>query len=413
MTIIQGGQATAIEMSRARTDITATKRAVYITSAAATPNLTLEQKAAMDEATYSGTGKSGDAYVITTATETLTANGSGGSEAKDSKVTFVKITTTQSGTISSLATNIQTAAGSFRMALYTDAAGVPGTLLNESSSIVVPGTGWVTATIPATAVVASSSYWIAAQYSTAVCQVYFSAGSDAYENQAYGAFPATATSSAGNGANMRAENAYLLTTGTIKSAAIAKNVDIGLRYWGDICANLVAGAAGSTIKAKICDSAGTALHSNFVTIAASEYARIPLMRPVALTATSGSQTVWNFTSLSNADAFINELGVLAKAILVELALDGSTYSVLEETTDYTEDISNILAPKITLVSGTGVISGTSKLRATYIVNVALSNTTIKLQIQLNRVASGDTSPSITPLVGDATKYVSAGQVVVI
>lgn len=202
-------------------------------------------------------------------------------------------------------------------------------------------------------------------------------------------------------------------TGIIKSNAIVKDANIGLRYWGDINANLVAGAAGSTIKAKICNSAGTALHSNFVTIAAAEYARIPLERPVVLTATSGSQTVWNFTSLSNADAFINELGVLAKAIIVELALDGSTYTTLKEVTDFNEDISNILAPKITLVSGTGVVSGTSKLRATYIVNIPLSNTTIKLQVQLNRVVATDTSPSIQPFVGDATKYVGAGQVVIL
>ncbi len=203
------------------------------------------------------------------------------------------------------------------------------------------------------------------------------------------------------------------TSGNVKSAAIAKDANIGLRYWGDIVANLVAGAAGSTIAMKILDSTGTPLHTNFVTIASSEYSRIPLERPVVLTATSGSQTVWNFTSLSNANAFINELGVLAKALLVELALDGTNYTVLKEVTDYTEDISNIKAPKITLVSGAGVISGSSKLRITYIVNIALNNTTIKVQIQLNRTAGGDTSPSIQPFVGDATKYVSAGQVAII
>jgi len=201
--------------------------------------------------------------------------------------------------------------------------------------------------------------------------------------------------------------------GHIYSQTLVKDANIGLRYWGDIVANLAAGATGSTIKMKICDSAGTPLHSNFVTINSSEYARIPLERSVALTATSGSQTVWNFTSLTNADAFINELGVLAKALIVELALDGTNYTVLKEVANFNEDISNILAPRITLVSGTGVVSGTSKLRATYIVNIPLSNTTIKLQVQLNRVAVGDTSPSIQPFVGDATKYVSAGQVAII
>ncbi len=202
-------------------------------------------------------------------------------------------------------------------------------------------------------------------------------------------------------------------SGTLISSAIAKDANIGLRYWGDIRANLVAGAAGSTIAMKICNSAGTALHTNYVTIPSTEYARIPLERAVILTATSGSQTVWNFTSLTNADAFINELGVLAKALIVELAIDGTNYTVLNEGTDFAEDISNILAPKITLVSGAGVTNAVSKLRATYIVNIPLSNTTIKLQVQLNRIAVGDTSPSIQPLVGDATKYVSAGQVAIV
>jgi len=349
--------------------------------AATVQKLTLEQKAAMDETTYSDVYKSGNNYVI------MGNAGSDLTEVQTQSATYVIV---KSFTLTEDCTLVQ-----------FDHKG-------ESDGNVL--TGYTINSALAADVVELQQNYALSTYATFTKTLVASNG-DVVRIWQHGLTHVDVDITWIRNVYLKAFTSG--TSGYITSAAIAKDTNIGLRYWGDTIANLVAGAAGSTIAAKICDSAGTPLHSNFVTIASSEYARIPLERPVVLTASSGGQTVWDFTSLSNADAFINELGVLAKALIVELALDGTNYTVLKEVTDFSEDISDILAPRITLVSGMGVVSGTSKLRATYIVNIPLSNTTIKLQVQLNRLAAGDTSPSIQPLVGDATKYVSAGQVAII
>jgi len=417
--------------------------------------LTLEQKAVMDEATYDDIEKSGNNYIIenilnpySQTFETLNLGDLNGQDSWSGDVLWDVINTDHAGatgTQSILATSENSTPTISRTVLsYINGicifyfkfnyGGGDGTA-NYIKAILKDGaTAKITITwTRATTVidVNSTSCGTFAEGTWAKVEVKFSGGNnidyvkiddvEKITNQAVTYTKIDVISllgySIGNQSNRFDEISFTdltnIISGTIKSASITKDANIGLRYWGDTMANLVAGAAGSTIAAKICDSAGTPLHSNFVTIASSEYARIPLERPVVLTASSGGQTVWDFTSLSNADAFINELGVLAKALIVELALDGTNYTVLKEVTNFNEDIINILAPRITLVSGMGVVNGTSKLRATYIVNISLSNTTIKLQVQLNRLAVGDTSPSIQPFVGDATKYVGAGQVAII
>ena len=430
--------------SASQATILSTQRTLLQAIASTVQKLTLEQKAAMDEATYVDVTKSGNNYTITN-----NGTGLGDSYSETNKDSQINLSLYNGGSFRSIGgqafiassanTNMLTSCkfyikkagaptGSAYARLYALSGSVGTTGIGTGSPLASSAAFDVSTLTTSDALITftfsspyalspNTGYVIALEYTT---------GGDSVNYVIMGIDSSSPTHSGNACYNQNGSWTALpdsdaifymyytttTTTGTIKSAAIVKDANIGLRYWGDIVANLVAGAAGSTIKAKVCDSAGTALHTNFVTIAAAEYARIPLERPVTLTATSGSQTVWNFTSLSNADAFINELGVLAKVLLVEITLDGTNYTVLKEGTDFNEDISNILAPKITLVSGTGVVSVTSKLRATYIVNIPLSNTTIKLQIQLNRVASGDTSPSIQPLVGDATKYIGAGQVAI-
>lgn len=438
-------------LSNADLKLSAVQHTLLSVLAGTAQKLTLEQKAAMDETSYSGITKSGNNYVLDNGNVTYT------------KVNVVGETNTASRAMKSI-----TPVGNFSynfeinvttMAIPSIAApliicdsngnidsgisnGVGCVLGDGSPSLTI--SKWVAgARTSGTGIglTAGTLYYctLARSETTLTLSVYTNSARTNHEisspqtltvvSDAFG-FISVANNYAGLGGtrtyfvqNLEGQvfTTYSVygnlvigfTTGSINSNTITKDANIGLRYWSDIGANLITGASGSTVKMKILNSAGSALHTNYVTIASGEYLRIPLERPVTITATSGSQTVWNFTSLSNADALINELGVLAKAILVELALDGTNYTVLREVADYTEDISNILAPKITLVSSSGIVSGTSKLRATYIVNIPLSNTTIKLQIQLNRVAVGDTSPSIQPHIGDATKYVSAGQVAIV
>jgi len=386
--------------------------------AATVQKLTLEQKAAMDEATYTFIFKSGNNYVLLLPSD----------EHNDSSVDTTIWSPPE--TVLEDATEISiwgiNAAGA-KVLLYLQSLDFSVDNTNYIESQLKAGAGGGGPSLQQLIVTGASEhiYTLPASGAYKTYKIYKSAGnlkidadtvnvlSEADANTSF----SYKLSANGDGNTTVFQNYFRPyinpLTGTIKSASIIKNANIGLRYWEELVANLVAGTAGSTIKMKILDSTGAALHTNFVTIAPAEYARIPLLRPIVLTATSGSQTVWNLTSLSNADAFINELGVLANVILVELAKDGTNYTVLAKTTDFTEDITNPMAPKITLVSGTGVISGTSKLRVSYIVNIALSNTTIKLQIQLNRVDGGDTSPSITPLPGDASNYVMGGQVAII
>lgn len=390
----------------------------------AQPQLTLPIKAAMDDTTLVGTIKSGNDYLLS---NNYTVGGTGRSDAGGSgEITATKIVAALTESIVTLLAYIPSPAGNSRAAIYTDNSGTPLTLLNESGS-QVSVSGFNSYTIPSTALTGGTTYWIAINqdsgFNLAALAGTPGTNTRAFKAWAYGAFQATLSGITLD--NIVPFMGYVssITTGTIKSNSIAKNTNIGLRYWGSINWNLVAGAALSTVAIKICDSSGNPLHTNFVTIDPSEFARFPLLRPVVLTAGSNGQTTWNLTTLgsgsNSGDALINELGVLAEAVLVELATNGSTYTTLIRTNDPTsiavgqfyEDITNSIAPQIK-TNGTGIVISTSKLRVSYIVNIALSNTTIKLQIQLNRNASGDTSPSIQ-LLADNSNYVQAGQVAIV
>lgn len=214
---------------------------------------------------------------------------------------------------------------------------------------------------------------------------------------------------------------YLLggtTSGTIKSNAIAADANL-IRYFEKLKMNLSKGTSTHATPQQIkifgsADSYAAALNSNWVTIPEAEYAELLLERKIVKTATGNGQTIWDFTSLTNTDALINEIGC-QYVLLVEQANDGSTYSILTENVDYYIDLTLRTAPRISLVSGTGVVSGTSKIRATMVVDVlkidaATKNTGIKIQIQENRTNSSETSPSIQPLPVATTQYISADYV---
>ena len=202
--------------------------------------------------------------------------------------------------------------------------------------------------------------------------------------------------------------------GTIKSNAIASDANL-IRYFEKLKLNLDKGTSthATPLQLKIfgnADAYAAPLNTNWVTIPESEYAELLLERRIEKTATSNTQTTWDFTSLTNIDALINEIGC-QYVLLVEQANDGSTYSILTENVDYYVDLTVRTAPRITLVSGTGIVDTVSKLRATMIVNIldideATKNTAIKVQIQENRTDSSETSPAIQPLPVATTQYVS-------
>lgn len=135
-----------------------------------------------------------------------------------------------------------------------------------------------------------------------------------------------------------------------------------------------------------------------------------------ITASSGSQTVWNMTVAGGMAALPNHGSILAQEIgvasvlVVEKSILGnfSDTVVLTEETDYIVDYSTRTATKITLTSGTGIVNAQSKLRLSWIADVmkvgATHNTALKLKIHLNRTNVTETSPDIEPISLGTAKY---------
>lgn len=102
-----------------------------------------------------------------------------------------KYTLTECGTVSTLSLYVAaTTGGSARMALYTDNAGIPGSLLSESAAVTV-SVGWNTIDIP-DVLLGPGNYWIGLQTQAGVQVVYDNGvmGDDPYLNYTFGAFPA-------------------------------------------------------------------------------------------------------------------------------------------------------------------------------------------------------------------------------
>jgi parallel beta-helix repeat protein len=98
-----------------------------------------------------------------------------------------------SGTVSQIRVKCTTA-GSVKVALYTDSGGSPGTLINANNTGAIVSAGWNNITIPSTAVIMGTNYWIAYNSSSA-CVGYtpFPGGAILYRSFTYStAFPASA-----------------------------------------------------------------------------------------------------------------------------------------------------------------------------------------------------------------------------
>jgi|GEM_PF-6886240 hypothetical protein len=137
-------------------------------------------------------------------------------------------------------------------------------------------------------------------------------------------------------------------------------------------------------------------------------------------AAGSSQTVWTMTSAGDLPALsgaahgtilAQEVGV-GSVLAVEKSVNGSftDTAVLVEGTDYTINSANRKATVITLTSGTGIVSGQSKLRITWIADVAKlesspNNAILKIKFYLNRTNSGETTPAVQQLTIGTAKYV--------
>ncbi|MDD5312464.1 MAG: C25 family peptidase propeptide domain-containing protein [Dehalococcoidia bacterium] len=75
-----------------------------------------------------------------------------------------------SGTVNQMRVNAGVAGGSVKLAIYADAGGQPGALLNAlNTATPCASTGWNTINFPATAVTAGTAYWLAENSNVATC----------------------------------------------------------------------------------------------------------------------------------------------------------------------------------------------------------------------------------------------------
>lgn len=90
------------------------------------------------------------------------------------------------------------AAGYVRMGIYTDNSGSPGTLLAQTSSIAAAN-GWLTGSIPDTALTSGTNYWLVFIFSqTGSHTRYNSSGALKWASYTYGALPSTAPAMTGS-----------------------------------------------------------------------------------------------------------------------------------------------------------------------------------------------------------------------
>ncbi len=135
---------------------------------------------------------------------------------------------------------------------------------------------------------------------------------------------------------------------------------------------------------------------------------------------SNNQTTWTLTSAGDMETLsgsahgtilAQEVGV-GSITTIEKSTNGlfTDTVVLTEDVDYVIDSSNRKSTVITLTSGTGIVSSQSKLRITWVADVAktentVNNAILKVKFYLNRTSSGETSPSVQQLSIGTSKYV--------
>lgn len=222
-------------------------------------------------------------------------------------------------------------------------------------------------------------------------------------------------------------NAYLYGTGeplsgNVLSAAISTDAAV-LSFYKQLKILVANGTSthATPVQAEIygsADSYAAALNTTKFTIDPTD-PRIILKRDAldTITASSNTQTVWNMTVAGGMAALPNHGTILATQIGVAAVLvveksilgDFSDTVVLTENTDYVVDYSTRTATKITLSSGTGIVSTQSKLRFSWIADVmkidgATNNTALKVKLYLNRTSTSETSPTIEPIAIGSGKY---------
>jgi hypothetical protein len=275
-----------------------------------------------------------------------------------------------------------------------------------------------------TRVIAGVQYWLAAD--PAATYLYRGAAAGAYyQTYAYnGSLPNTVGTLVGRQGLLKATY-YMYTyspTGSVTSSAISTDTGIISLYKQlKIQSNNGTSTNSAPVQLELygdSDAYSMPLNTTKFTIDPAD-PRIILKRYAldTITASSNTQTLWNMTVAGGMTAKPNhgtilatEIGV-ASVLIVEKSILGTFDDaiVLTENTDYTVDYSTRTATKIIMASGTGIVSGQSKIRISWIADVikvgATHNTALKLKIYLNRTNDSETSPSIQPIALGSGKYI--------
>ena len=105
---------------------------------------------------------------------------------------------TTSFSATNMAAKLNTATGNFKLAIYSDNAGNPGTLLGQTNEIANPTAGWFTFTLAsAVAITSGTSYWLAVWTNADPAQIAYLSGSGTAKWMLipYGTWPTTWTTS--------------------------------------------------------------------------------------------------------------------------------------------------------------------------------------------------------------------------
>lgn len=110
-------------------------------------------------------------------------------------ITGDKFALTEEGTIQSIHFYAYEGTGNMRLAIYDDDAGAPNALQCETNSEAI-STGWNQLTPTTTPTLPAGDYWLCYQFDSATPNIALTPGAanqQYEEDQAYGAFPATAS----------------------------------------------------------------------------------------------------------------------------------------------------------------------------------------------------------------------------
>jgi hypothetical protein len=142
-------------------------------------------------------------FIFLTPFTLATTDETGGTTGQDQFVGYPyasPITTSASGTLSTIGVNIQAGGtGNVRLAIYSNLVAVPNNLLCESGSTALSGTGWTDVDVSACSlsIASSTAYWLAIQQDATGDKVYISSASAYQATQVYGAFASIWVGTAG------------------------------------------------------------------------------------------------------------------------------------------------------------------------------------------------------------------------